>query len=104
MSMADPGVEQDYVARIRAYVAENFLFEADPAAVPTDQSLVDGGIVDSYGIVELAMWLEREFDISIQDDEIVREHFGSIAEMARFVAQKRQTAARATDHDSSNRD
>jgi acyl carrier protein len=84
--------EEDYASRIRSYVFDNFVLRGDARDVPIEESLVDTGIVDSYGIVELATWLENEFKITIQDDELVREHFGSIVLMSKFIVRKQQQA------------
>ena len=85
--------EEEYASRIRTYVFNNFVFRGDPADIPLDQSLVDGGVIDSYAIVELATWLEHEFSITIEDEEMTKEHFGSIVLMARFILRKQREAA-----------
>lgn len=81
-------LEESFARRIRTYVFESFVMSGAPEDVPLDESLVDREIVDSFGIVELATWLEREFGVTIQDEEIVRENFGSIRLMARLIARK----------------
>lgn len=80
--------EMEFARRIRDYVFENFAMTGSPEDVPLEESLVDREIVDSFGIVELATWLEREFKIVIEDEEIVRDNFGSILLMARLIARK----------------
>ncbi len=94
--MSTPLSEEACAARIRTYVFDNFVVHGAAADIPFDQSLVDRGVIDSYGIVKLATWLEGEFAITIADDEIVKDHFGSIELMARFVARKRCEAPPAS--------
>jgi acyl carrier protein len=50
-----------------------------------DDHLLANGIVDSLGILDLVAYLEREFGITITDDDLVPEHFESLGRMTRFV-------------------
>jgi acyl carrier protein len=77
-------------ARIRSFIAEAF-FVTD---VSDDESLTQAGIVDSTGMLELVAFLEQEWAIEIQDDELVPENLDSVARAAAFVGRKRgRTAA-----------
>ena len=57
-------------------------------AVSDDDSLVAAGIIDSLGVFQLVAFLQEEFQIPIDDDEITPEHFRSVTTIARFVADK----------------
>ena len=74
-------------AAIREFVLKQF-----PAArnrgVAADDSLLVQGIVDSLGVLEVVTFIETEFQLTITDDELLSDHFESIASMADFVAQK----------------
>ena len=76
---------------IRAFVVENF-FVTDPASLSDEDSLVDQGIVDSTGVLELVAFLEQRFGIHVEDAELVPGNLESIARMAAFVARKRSGA------------
>lgn len=74
-------------AKIRAYIAENFLFgEADQLAV-TD-SFLDKGIIDSTGILEIVMFLEEQFGIKVADSEMLPENLDSVANIVNFITRK----------------
>ncbi len=74
-------------AKIRAYIAENFLFgEADQLAV-TD-SFLDKGIIDSTGILEIVMFLEEQFGIKVADSEMLPENLDSIGNIVNFITRK----------------
>src|SRR4029077_20969890 len=63
----------------------------DPAEeIPLEQSLLEAGILDSYGIVDLMTFLEREFGLTIPDEDVTKEKLGSIRKMARYVGTRRQ--------------
>ena len=78
-------------ATIREFIAENFLFRDDAPALADDDSLLEAGMIDSTGILELVAFLESEFGIAVADAEIVPENLDSIAAIVAYVAGKRET-------------
>lgn len=61
----------------------------EPTALSDATSLLDSGLIDSMGVLELVMFLESEFGISLNDDEVVAENLDTIERIAAFVARKR---------------
>jgi acyl carrier protein len=78
------------------YVLDNHPSEFGDATLPRDQSLLEIGVVDSYGVVELIAFLEGNWNIEIADAEITKENLGSIHKMASFIAARspEETVAR----------
>ena len=70
---------------IRRYILENFLFTSDNGQLEDHVSFLEEGIVDSTGILELVMFVEETFGISVKDEEIVPENFDSVAQLAHYV-------------------
>jgi acyl carrier protein len=70
--------------RIRQFLVEHFP-SARKQPLGDDDHLLANGIVDSLGILDLVAYLEREFGITITDDDLVPEHFESLGRMTRFV-------------------
>jgi acyl carrier protein len=68
------------VARIIGVIPET---ETRPPSV--DQDLREFAGFDSLGILELLVWLESEFSITIPDEELVVENFTSVGKMADYV-------------------
>lgn len=62
--------------------------------IPLDQSLLQRGYIDSFAFIELISFLEKTFKISIEDQEINPENFGSINKMAKVVFIKLQKKAK----------
>ena len=73
---------------IQTYVAENFLFSSNGFDLSDDASLLDEGIVDSTGVLELVLFVEERFDIEVQDNEIVPDNFDSINSLASYIERK----------------
>jgi len=56
--------------------------------IPLDESLLELGYIDSFGVIDLVAFLEGNFNIQILDDEINKEKFGSINKMVALVVSK----------------
>ena len=78
--------------KLRQYVLENFLFSAEQDALPDEGSLLELGVIDSTGVLELITFLEGEFKIKVDDEEMVPENLDSVSRMVDFV-ERRVTAA-----------
>lgn len=75
--------------KVREYIIENFLFgDGEPLADDT-MSLLDGGIIDSVGVMELVAFLEQEFGLKVADEDLVPENLDSVANLVRFIDRKR---------------
>ena len=79
-------------AMIRSYIAENILFSKNGYPHPDDTSFLEGGIVDSTNVLELVMFVEENFHISVQDQDILPENFDSVSKLAAFVRLKARLA------------
>ena len=66
-----------------------FLYARPDFDLSPDLPLLERGVVDSTGVVELVEFLQDEFKIKVADDDITEENLGSIGAIARFVARKR---------------
>lgn len=74
--------------QIRQFVLANFLFTEDESAVADDTALIEGGIVDSTGILELIMFLEETWSIKVPPEEMTPANFQSIASVDDYVGRK----------------
>lgn len=67
------------------FIGDNFPIDAEEA-IPLDESLMEQGIVDSYGLIDLIAFIEKEFNISIDDTKITKGNFGSVNKIACFIS------------------
>lgn len=74
-------------ATVRAFIESNF-YVADAQALSNETSLIEQGIVDSTGVLEVTAFLEAEYGITITDDEVVPENLDTIANIVAFVKRK----------------
>ena len=71
---------------IRSFIVENFLF--GQAEELRDGEPLQGNIIDSTGALELVVFLQDHFAITIEDDEIIPENLNSLNNMVAYVARK----------------
>lgn len=70
--------------KIRAFIIENFLFGEDND-LKEDTSFIEEGIIDSTGVLELIEFLEEEFDIQIDDEDMIPENLNSLNNLEKFL-------------------
>lgn len=81
-------MKHDISLAVRRFIGENFLFRDDGDAITHDASLLDAGVIDSTGVLELVCFLETEFGIEVGDDELVPENLDSIRAITGYVGRK----------------
>ena len=73
--------------KIRQFIVEDFLF-GDDNGLKDDTSFLDEGIIDSTGILELVSFVEEEFSISVEDEELIPENLDSIMNVVAYLERK----------------
>ena len=68
------------------FIAENF--SVDREEIDLDHSLVDEGIVDSMGLIEVSCHLQKEYGVAIKETDLNGENFGSVVRIVQFVLKK----------------
>lgn len=75
-------------SKLREYIISNFLFGYSEEDLKNDTSFFELGVLDSTGIMELVTYIEREFNVAVKDEEILRENLDSIDLMSNFILKK----------------
>lgn len=84
----------DNIDKVRTFIVENFLF-GDGSSLKDDTSFLQERIVDSTGILEIITFLETEFSIKIEDDELLPENLDSLNNIDAFLKRKMAACAPA---------
>jgi acyl carrier protein len=87
----NPSMEQ----QLREFLAANFFLGDDPGGMPGSGSLIEAGIIDSTGVLELVGFLEDTYGIRVDDEDLVPENLDSIDNIVRFVGRKQASASPA---------
>ena len=81
-------MQNDIKESIRAYIAENILFSDNGYPYADDASFLEEGIVDSMGIMELVMFVDERFGVTVEDEELVPDNFDSVSKLAAYIQSK----------------
>lgn len=81
-------MESQVTSQLRGFISTNFLFGDETRMPDDDDSLLEKGVLDSTGVLELIEFLEDEFGIEVSDTETVPGNLGSISGLTRFVLGK----------------
>jgi len=89
-------VDTQIRAELTEFIVMNYLF-GDVTRVPRDDdALVEEGIIDSTGILELIEFLESNFGIEVSEAETIPQNLGSIVSLTNFVMSKRPVSERTS--------
>ncbi len=73
--------------KIRNFLDDAFFFHLEDGAdgLADSDSLMESGMVDSTGILELTAWLEGEFGVIVADEDMTPKNLDSIDKLVAFV-------------------
>ena len=73
--------------QIRNFILENFILE-NPEDLVDDESMLEKGIIDSTGVLELVGFIESTFEIKVEDEELIPENLDSIKNIVAYLERK----------------
>lgn len=74
---------------VKAFILETFMPGENPDALDYNTPLISGGMMDSISTLRLVTFLEEEFDIRIQTEEMNADNLDTLAEITSFVVSKK---------------
>ncbi len=77
---------------LRTLILEDYLFTDDDSALDDNMSFLQEGILDSMGILEIIMFLEERFGVTVAENEMVPQNLDSIENLIAFIDRKREAA------------
>lgn len=77
------------IAKVHHWVTDHFPL-ARERGIGVDDSLLDSGIIDSMGTLDVVEYLEDAFGLEITDEEMMAEHFDSVRAITALVESKQQ--------------
>ena len=78
--------------KVRKFIETNF-YVPEGEALTDEASLIDRGVIDSTGVLELIGFLQDEYKIEVADDEMVPENLDSIGRIEAYLKRKLAAAA-----------
>jgi acyl carrier protein len=91
---SDPGERLvDVTRELEQFILTELVTDGGVTSLAPDDDLLELGIVDSLGIIQLVAHLEQKFGIQVSDDELVPSNFHTLRDLARFVEDKKGAQA-----------
>jgi len=72
---------------IRNFIEENFILDGNDN-LSSEDSLLEKGIIDSTGVLELVAFIEENYNFKIKDEELVPENLDSIRSITKFIQER----------------
>jgi acyl carrier protein len=79
---------------VRQFITGHFS-HARARPLTDDDPLLESGIVDSLGVLDIVSFIESDLGVIVEDEDLVRENFGSIRRIAAYIENKQKDMARA---------
>ena len=79
---------QQILEELRRFVVSNFLFGQEDDRLGDDTSFMESGIIDSTGVLELVQFVEQQYGIQVEDEDLIPENLDSLSNLAKYVSAK----------------
>ena len=80
---------QQIAEDVRRYILENFLYTRPDFQLTDEMPLLDRGVIDSMGVLELVQFLQDQFRLEVRDEQITEENLGTVARIVAFVEREK---------------
>lgn len=77
-------MKEEILQKIGAYIASSVLKQPNRVIMP-EQVLISSGMVDSFSLVDLALYIEDTFNVHLDDSELNKETFDTLGQLAELV-------------------
>lgn len=77
----------EITSQLTQYIAAEIL-KQPKRAIATDAKLISSGLIDSFHLVDLALFVEEKFGVRIDDSELNADTFDSLDEMSALILQR----------------
>jgi acyl carrier protein len=78
----------DIKKKLREFIIDTFLIADEDEELNDSDSFMQTGLIDSTGILEVITFLELEFSISVEDDEMIPDNLDSVDNLVKYVMRK----------------
>jgi acyl carrier protein len=83
----------DNTQKVKEFVVAEFMPDVSVDELEADFDLLEGGVVDSLGLLKVVAWLETEFNIEVDDSELGPESFRTVAAISDYIGQAQTSNA-----------
>jgi acyl carrier protein len=74
---------------IKNFIIDNFMMGRNPEELTDSDSLLNKGIIDSTGVLELVGFIEEKYKIQFNDEELIPDNLDSVNNLINYIHRKR---------------
>jgi acyl carrier protein len=78
----------DIRSDIRGFILDNFMMGRDPEELTDSGSLLELGIIDSTGVLELVGFMEEKYGLQVEDEDLVPDNLDSMDNLVGYIQKK----------------
>jgi acyl carrier protein len=80
---------EQIVSQLADYISKEIMKQPDREIDP-DEALISGGLIDSFSLVDLALFVEEKFGVRIDDTELNADTFDSLNQLAKLITSRQK--------------
>ncbi len=80
---------EDITPALVKFIAEKILKQANKI-IKTDEALISSGLIDSFSLMDLALFIEDTFGVRIEDTELNAQTFDNLSQLTELIASRMQ--------------
>lgn len=78
----------DLIPKLSAFLANDILKQPDRTIAP-DEPLISSGLIDSFSLMDVALFVEDNFGVRIEDTELNADTFDNLNQLAQLIESRR---------------
>ncbi len=78
----------EIISTLAKFIAEKILKQPNKV-ITADEAIISSGLIDSFSLMDLALFVEDTFSVRIEDTELNAETFDNLTELAALIASRK---------------
>ena len=78
---------ENITSTLAKFIAEKILKQANKV-IKSDEALISSGLIDSFSLMDLAMFVEDTFGVRIEDTELNAQAFDNLSQLTELIASR----------------
>ena len=79
----------DTISQLETFIAKKILKQPN-RKIGADDALISGGVIDSFSLMDLALFVEDTFGVRIEDTELNAQTFDSLTQLATLIESRQK--------------
>ena len=76
------------ISSLAAFIATKIL-KQPKRVIAADESLISSGLIDSFSLMDLALYVEDTFGVRIEDTELIADTFDNLTQLAALIESRK---------------